>query len=165
MTDVTAKDVQALIEIFDRSDWEELHLDIDGFTVDLSKRDGVRRVVEGRSRANSAPVAPAAGVPALESAPGVPVPRAPGKVEIPAGWLVVRAPNLGTFYQSPKPGAPPFVEPGRKVSPDTEVCIIEVMKLFTSVSAGVHGIVRKICVADGEMVEHDQPLFLVEPKG
>lgn len=165
MANVTAKDLEAVVELFDRSDWEELHIDIDGLTVDLSKRDGVRRVVERRSRADSAPLAPAAGAPAPRPAPAqVPV-RAPGKAEIPAGWLAVRAPNLGTFYRAPKPGAPPFVETGGKVSPETEVCIIEVMKLFTSVNAGVHGIVRQVCVADGEMVEHDQLLFLVEPSG
>ena len=49
-----------------------------------------------------------------------------------------------------------------QVAADTEVCLIEVMKLFTPVHAGLSGIVRHICVEDGEMVEHDQPLFYIE---
>ena len=60
----------------------------------------------------------------------------------------VRAPNLGTFYRSPKPGAPPYVQVGQRVEPSTEVCIIEVMKLFTSVHAGFRGVVRQVLVED-----------------
>jgi acetyl-CoA carboxylase biotin carboxyl carrier protein len=52
---------------------------------------------------------------------------------------------------------------GQKVTPDTEMCLIEVMKLFTSVRAGVAGTVREVCVEDTQLVEFDQPLFLVEP--
>ena len=83
--------------------------------------------------------------------------------ESPAHWVAVRAPNLGTFYRAPKPGAVPYVSVGQKVDADTEVCLIEVMKLFTNVLAGVAGTVRQILVGDMELVEYDQPLFLVEP--
>ena len=82
---------------------------------------------------------------------------------VPDGMLVIRAPNLGTFYRAPKPGAPPYVEVGQRVEPDTEVCLIEVMKLFAPVRAGLTGIVREIRARDGEMVEFDQALILVEP--
>ncbi len=75
----------------------------------------------------------------------------------------MRAPNLGTFYRSPKPGAAPYVTVGQTVGADTEVCLIEVMKLFTSVLAGVGGAVRRVLVEDAELVEYDQPLFLIEP--
>ena len=77
--------------------------------------------------------------------------------------VVVRAPNLGTFYRAPKPGAPPYVAVGQRVEAATEVCLIEVMKLFTSVRAGVAGTVREMLVEDAELVEFDQPLFLIEP--
>ena len=59
---------------------------------------------------------------------------------------LVRAPNLGTFYRAPKPGAAPYVAIGQKVEAETEVCLIEVMKLFTSVCAGVAGTVREVLV-------------------
>ena len=63
---------------------------------------------------------------------------------------------------APKPGAKPYVEIGQRVQPDTDVCVIEVMKLFTSVQAGVTGVVRQVLVKDAELVEFDQPLFLIE---
>ena len=75
----------------------------------------------------------------------------------------MRAPNLGTFYRAPKPGAPPYVKLGQHVEPTTELCLIEVMKLFTSVYANVSGVVRQVLVEDGELVEFDQALFLIEP--
>ena len=75
----------------------------------------------------------------------------------------ITAPNLGTFYRAPKPGAPPYVEVGQAVEPGTEVCLIEVMKLFTPVSAGTAGVVREICIEDGQMVEFGQLLVIIEP--
>jgi biotin carboxyl carrier protein len=105
-------------------------------------------------------------VAAAAAAPAAAVRGAHGvaAVQVPDGWTAVRAPNLGTFYRQPKPGAPPYVEIGQEVRADTELCLIEVMKLFTSVPAGVPGIVRKVCVEDAEMVEYNQVLFLIEPK-
>ena len=67
------------------------------------------------------------------------------------------------WIRAPKPGGAPYVSVGQAISADTEVCLIEVMKLFTSVPAGVAGTVRKVLVEDAELVEYDQPLFLIEP--
>jgi len=77
-------------------------------------------------------------------------------------FIAIKAPMLGTFYGAPKPGAPPFVEVGRLVSEDDSVCIIEVMKLFNTVKANVRGRIAKIYAENGQMVEYQQPLFLVE---
>jgi acetyl-CoA carboxylase biotin carboxyl carrier protein len=78
------------------------------------------------------------------------------------GLLPIRAPMLGTFYRAPKPGAPPFVQVDQSIEEEDTVCIIEVMKLFNTVKAGVRGIIKKICVEDAQMVEYQQTLFLVE---
>jgi biotin carboxyl carrier protein len=75
----------------------------------------------------------------------------------------VTAPNLGTFYRSPKPGSPPFVEIGQAVETQTELCLIEVMKLFTTLKAGVKGTVKRVCVKDAVMVEFGDILFYIEP--
>ena len=80
----------------------------------------------------------------------------------PQGHAFVKAANLGTFYRAPKPGAPPYVNVGDTVAPDDEVCLIEVMKMFTPLRAGVKGVVREILVDDSSLVEFDQRLFLVE---
>ena len=79
------------------------------------------------------------------------------------GLTLVRAPMVGTFYRSPEPGAPPFVEPGSRVSPDTLVCIIEVMKLMNSVTAGVAGVVTRVLVENAQAVEYGQPLIAIRP--
>jgi acetyl-CoA carboxylase biotin carboxyl carrier protein len=71
---------------------------------------------------------------------------------------------VGTFYLSPGPGVPPFVEPGTRVEADTTVCIIEVMKLMNSIPAGCAGVVRRVLVNNAEPVEYDQPLIAIEPK-
>jgi len=79
------------------------------------------------------------------------------------GVTLIKAPMLGTFYRSPKPGASPFVEVGQRVNEDDVVCIIEVMKLFNTVKAGVRGQITKILAGNGQMVEFQQPLFLIKP--
>jgi acetyl-CoA carboxylase biotin carboxyl carrier protein len=72
---------------------------------------------------------------------------------------VVSAPNLGTFYRAPKPGAAPYVELGSTIAAGDDLCLIEVMKLFTVVMAHISGRVVGIMVDDGVMVEAGQPLF------
>ncbi|TAK36156.1 MAG: acetyl-CoA carboxylase, biotin carboxyl carrier protein, partial [Lysobacteraceae bacterium] len=64
----------------------------------------------------------------------------------------------------PAPGAPPFVEEGSLVEENTTIALIEVMKLFTPIKAGVKGRIRRICAENNDLVEYDQVLFLVEPE-
>jgi acetyl-CoA carboxylase biotin carboxyl carrier protein len=78
------------------------------------------------------------------------------------GFIPIKAPMLGTFYRAPKPEAPPFVEVGQLVTEEDVVCIIEVMKLFNMVRAGVKGRVAKICAENAQLVEYKQVLFLLE---
>lgn len=80
-----------------------------------------------------------------------------------AGTVAIKAPMLGRFYRAPSPSEPPYVEVGKRVGPDDTVCMIEVMKLFKTVNAGVSGTIVSIAVNDGDMVEDDQPLFFVKP--
>ena len=70
---------------------------------------------------------------------------------------------MGTFYRSPKPGAPVFVDVGSDVTPDTDLCLVEVMKLFTAVRAPVVGRIHAVLAEDGQMVEVGQPLFELVP--
>ncbi len=150
MTSVTPRDIEALVETFEASDWSQMKLTIDGLDLFLSKSPGARP-----SPAVSELAAPA---------PAAPAPAAtPMRAAAPEHWVTVRAPNLGTFYRAPKPGAPPYVKLGQRVDPTTELCLIEVMKLFTSVYNNVSGVVRQVLVEDGELVEFDQALFLIEP--
>ena len=84
----------------------------------------------------------------------------PGEADGPA---TITAPMLGTFYRAEAPGQPPFVEVGKRVEPDTTVCIIEVMKMMNSVPAGVSGTIAEVVAENAQLVEYGQPLFRVEP--
>lgn len=162
---IKPQDVEGLIELFKSSSWDEMHVQVGDFELFLSndpKATGPGKAVA----AAPAPVPVAQAVaPVASAAPAASAPaaHAPLTAAIPDGLVAIRAPNLGTFYRAPKPGAPPYVEIGQTISEDTEVCLIEVMKLFAPVAAGLRGVVREVLVKDGQMVEFDAPLILVEP--
>ena len=120
------------------------------------------------SVASRSAVTPAAVPPPAGSAPTAPAPLAApmaaaiGPVApVPDDAIIVSAPNLGTFYRAPKPGAPAYVEVGSTVAAGDELCLIEVMKLFTSVCVEAPGRIHSVLVEDGAMVEAGQPLFAV----
>ena len=75
----------------------------------------------------------------------------------------MRAPYLGTFYRSPKPGEPNFVELGQTVEEGADLCLVEVMKLFTAVRSTEKGKVREIYAVDGQLVAEGQLLFALDP--
>jgi acetyl-CoA carboxylase biotin carboxyl carrier protein len=149
-------DIEALVELFTQSDWDELHLALDGEEILLSNNSRAQTGLSGTTAAT--PATQATSPTAVESQTDT-----PPAASRPASWVVVKAPNLGTFYTSPSPDAEPYVTVGDQVTPETEICLIEVMKLFTTVRAGVAGIVLEIAVEDGEMVEYNQALFWIEP--
>jgi acetyl-CoA carboxylase biotin carboxyl carrier protein len=142
-------DVQRLIQLLDRSHFDELHLEAEGIKLTL--------------RRNGAPAAPAAAPPARAAAA---VPVAPVTAALPVSdptLVEIRAPMLGTFYGAPKPGASPFVAIGTRLTADSAVGIIEVMKLMNSVAAGVEGVLVEVLVRDGDLVEFEQVLMRVRP--
>jgi acetyl-CoA carboxylase biotin carboxyl carrier protein len=160
MTDVKAQDIEAFVRTFDELDWRNLHVVIDGLEIYLSKNPAD----PGLAHAGAArPIDSVAPAPAPSSSQPATSAHAPIEAHAATGMKTVRATTLGTFYRAPKPGAPPYVSVGDKVDVETEICLLEVMKLFTAVRAGVAGIVREILVKDSEVVEFDQPLFLIEP--
>jgi len=110
---------------------------------------------------------PAAPAPAPTTAAYLtPVGAAAGRIEspppAPAG-VVIESPMVGTYYASSAPDAPPFVTVGSTIRPDATVCVIEAMKVFTDIPAGVSGTITEILVKNGQSVEYGQPLFRVNP--
>ena len=79
-----------------------------------------------------------------------------------AEGTIIKAPLVGTFYLSPKPGEPPFIEKDKKVDMGDTLCIIEAMKIFNDIESEYKCIIKEILVNDGDPVEYDQPLFLIE---
>lgn len=91
-----------------------------------------------------------------------PAPEGPtSPVAVPEGLVPIKAPLLGIFYRRPAPGAPTYVSEGSAVDEETTVALIEVMKMFNPVRAGVKGRIHQICVENGALVEYGQTLFLV----
>ena len=135
----------------------------------LDLRDGEQRVYLRRGHAPAAP--PAQAVPVMQPAPAAPAPAAqpaaPAAAAPPAdddaGLVKVVSPMVGTFYASPNPDAKPFVKVGDKVSADSDVCIIEAMKVFNNIKAEASGTVTKILAKNGDSVEYGQSLFLLKP--
>lgn len=150
--------IAQLADLFAAGGFKDLRVETPGLSVHLSADAASARL------GTTAPAAVPAAAPApVAASPVAAAPIAPVAAKAAApGCAQVTAPNLGTFYRSPKPGAAPFVEIGQKVSAETEICLLEVMKLFTSVKAGVSGTIREVCVEDGVLVEGGQVLFLIE---
>ena len=117
-------------------------------------------------RGNGATAPAPSGAPPAARESSATVANAPSyspAADLPAGTHIVRSPMVGTFYRAPEPGAAPFVKEGGKVKADDIVCIIEVMKLMNSVTAGVKGVVTHVFVENAQMVEFGQPLIGIRP--
>ena len=137
-------------------------------TVDL--RDGDKRVVLRRGAVqapaqqvhygNYAPAAPQVPAPATTAAIPAPAVTAPADD---AGTIAIKSPMVGTFYAKPSPDAKAFVSVGTVVGDDTDVCVIEAMKVFNNIKAEVKGTITKVLAEDGKPVEFGQVLFLVKP--
>jgi acetyl-CoA carboxylase biotin carboxyl carrier protein len=145
--------------------------------IDLVAESGIAEleVTEGEDKVRIAKFSPAPVAPTspttlvtapLTAAPavaGLPAAAAPAAVAAPAPTgHVVKSPMVGTFYRSPSPGAPSFVELGQAVKPGDTLCIIEAMKLLNEIEAEVGGTVKEILVDNGQPVEYGQPLFVID---
>lgn len=163
--DTPLKDLEKLVEEFRQSGLRELHARAGDLEIYLSQDpdapglDGPKVTV-----GTVAQMAPQRVEPATtpSSASAVSAPGSAPESAVPEGASVVCAPYLGTFYRAPKPGAPNYVEIGSEVEADTELCLVEVMKLFTAVRAGVAGAVVAVLANDGDLVQAGQPLFAVK---
>jgi acetyl-CoA carboxylase biotin carboxyl carrier protein len=143
------------MRLVEESSFDELTLEMDGIKLSL-RRGAAPENAHAATSPGAAVLAPAHRPAVADPAPS---PAADPNIQ------EVTAPLLGTFYRSPKPGAPPFVEIGAPVEEDTVVAIIEVMKLMNTVRAGVRGTVAEILPADGSLVEYGATLLRVRKPG
>jgi len=146
--------VKKLIELLEESNINELEITEGEESVRISR--GATVVA---APAPAAPAAVAAPAP-VAAAPAAVAPAAPAASEELAGH-VVRSPMVGTFYGSPAPGSPVFVEPGKAVKVGDVLCIIEAMKMMNQIEADKAGTIGAVLVEDGEPIEYDQPLFTI----
>lgn len=151
-----------LLKEFERSTLREVHIRRGDIEIYLSR--SVEPLQGATVRRSGQGVAPATAVRSPATAPraamAVPSNADPAD-DLPPGAVIIAAPNIGTFYRSPKPGSAPYVEVGDIVVPGDELCLIEVMKLFTALKSDKGGRIHSILVEDGVMVESGQPLFVL----
>jgi acetyl-CoA carboxylase biotin carboxyl carrier protein len=138
------KQVQELVKIINKTNIAEISIEEEGFKITIKQKE--------------------------EPTPPMMAPvhttymQAPQQAPAPAAAPVtVKSPMIGTFYRSPSPDKPVFVNIGDDISVGKVVCIIEAMKLFNEIESEVRGRIVKVLVEDASPVEYDQPLFLVDP--
>lgn len=162
-------EIREIIKLIDQSCINEFELETEGAKVTLRKSAVTETVVVSQPVVQ-APVAAAPAVQVPVAAAPAPVaveaPKAPAAAPVAddANLHKIVSPMVGTFYSSPEPGKPAYVQAGDKVNPSKIVCIVEAMKLFNEIEAEVSGEIVKVLVEDGQLVEYGQPLFLVKPE-
>jgi|SRR5579872_3264156 acetyl-CoA carboxylase biotin carboxyl carrier protein len=161
------KELKELIEFLIEKDIAEFELERGDVKVRI-KRGGEHTVVHshGEPRFYAVPPAPA---PAMELGAAAVVPAAaPSAPAAPPaadeGLHTVKSPIVGTFYEAPSPGAPPFVKPGDNVEVGQVLCIVEAMKLLNEIECDVAGEVVKKLASNGQPIEYGQELFVIRPK-
>jgi acetyl-CoA carboxylase biotin carboxyl carrier protein len=160
------KELKELIEFLIEKDVAEFELERGDVKVRIKR--GAEHVAPAASAAPHFAVHMApTPAPEVSSAPASPAPSAE-KAPAPAaesGLHTVRSPIVGTFYECPSPGSPPFVKPGDTVEVGQVLCIVEAMKLMNEIEADVAGEIVKKLVANGQPIEYGQELFVIRPRG
>ena len=149
------KEIQALIKFVSTAGVDEVEINQKDFKLLIKKNPAqittaqYTPVAVQAAPVASAPIAAATAAPAAE-------PKADN-------LITIKSPMVGTFYRTPNPESPMFVNVGDEVKPGKVVCIIEAMKLFNEIESEISGKIVKVLVDNATPVEYDQPLFLVEP--
>ncbi|MFM7639832.1 MAG: acetyl-CoA carboxylase biotin carboxyl carrier protein [Bacteroidota bacterium] len=152
------KEIQALIKFVSGVGVDEVEINQKDFKLSIKKNPAQITTAQYTPVAvQAAPAAaPVAAVPTAAPA----APAAEAKAD---NLITIKSPMVGTFYRTPNPELPVFVNVGDEVKPGKVVCIIEAMKLFNEIESEIRGKIVKVLVENATPVEYDQPLFLVEP--
>jgi len=165
LSDDDVRQIALLVETLDKSSLDFLELELGDTKLTIGK--GEMPVVTAPA-ASSRATAPPQQSPVAPAAVSVAAPQPLQAVDAAApaendGTLVIVAPIMGRFYAKPDPASAPFVSIGSEVHEDTTVALIEVMKVFNAVRAGIRGMIVEICVQDTEIIEYGQVMFRVRP--
>ena len=153
MSELTHADVDTILRIIDQMKGQEVHLEIGELKLHVTPGNAPAVSTASLSSGAADPTPVPAAAPATK----------PQSAAIPPGQVAIRAPTMGTFYRADAPGARPYAEVGDHVNSDDTVGVFEVMKLFSSLAAGVSGTITAFLVANETLVEQDQPLILIQP--
>lgn len=159
---MTIKEVEELIRFVAKANVSEVELETKDVKLVIKTNKAAERIVE----VAQAPVViaqPAAPARPTAPTPEVATPKPQPAADDDSKYVTIKSPMIGTFYRSPGPDKPPFLNVGDKIEKGKVICIIEAMKLFNEIEAEVSGTVVKFLLNDASPVEYDQPLFLIEP--
>ncbi len=148
-------EIKELARIFGKSKLDKMKIKMKDFELEMEKGSSAPAAQVSAQTPAAAPTS-AAPTAATVSIPAEAAPATPMKGE------VIPSPMVGTFYASPSPDSPPFVQVGDKVKKGQTLCILEAMKIMNELDAEFDCTILDILVADGEAVEYDKPLFVVE---
>jgi acetyl-CoA carboxylase biotin carboxyl carrier protein len=160
------KELKELIEFLEEKNIAEFELERGDVKVRI-RRAGEHSVVHAQGEPRFYAVAPAqAGGPEIGTAPvpGTSAPAAPVQPVAEEGLHMVKSPIVGTFYEAPSPGAPPFVKAGDQVEVGQVLCIVEAMKLLNEIESDVAGEIVKKLASNGQPIEYGQDLFVIRPR-
>jgi acetyl-CoA carboxylase biotin carboxyl carrier protein len=152
------KEIQALIKFVSTAGVDEVEINQKDFKLLIKKNPAQFTTAQYTPVAVQA--APMTAAPIASAAPVAAAPVAEPKAD---NLITIKSPMVGTFYHTPNPESPMFVNVGDDVKPGKVVCIIEAMKLFNEIESEISGKIVKVLVDNATPVEYDQPLFLVEP--
>jgi acetyl-CoA carboxylase biotin carboxyl carrier protein len=153
--------LKRLLRIFDESNAQELTIEEDGISLHMSKNSTTPVAMSAAPQMMMAPMAAPAAAPVAASTPA-PTPAPSAAVPTTEGHTV-QSPIVGTFYRAPAPDAEPFVQVGSHVNAGDTLCIVEAMKLMNEIESDVTGTIVKILAENGQPVEYNQPIFIVNP--
>ena len=161
---LTYKEVAEIMKIIDASQCEEVVLEVEGarLVVRRGGTTGPDASMYNQSMPTPQPESVAKTGSGTPSTTAIDTSAMPPSGE--AGVVTENSPMVGTFYRRPSPEKPPYVEVGSKVGVGDPLCMIEVMKLYTTISATVGGVIEAILPEDASLVEFDQPLFTIRPE-
>ena len=158
------KELKELIEFLEEKNIAEFELERGNVKVRI-RRAGEHSVAHAQGEPRFYAVAPAqASGPEIGTAPVVAAPAAPVQPVAEEGLHMVKSPIVGTFYEAPSPGAPPFVKPGDQVEVGQVLCIVEAMKLLNEIESDVAGEIVKNLAGNGQPIEYGQDLFVIRPR-
>ena len=149
------KVVKKILDMIADSDVNEVSIEEGDFKIKVKKSADIEQITYTQPASAPAPVA----APAAQAAPTTASPEATAPA---ANGDTVKAPIVGTYYQSPSPDSDPFIKVGDSVAKGDTLCIIEAMKIMNEIEAEFGGVVKEILIADGTPVEFEQPLFVIE---
>lgn len=155
------KEVAEILKIIDASSCEEVVLELENTRL-VVRRSGASTETANVKPVLESPAATQAGQNLPVSVEAVSKGSTP---DVGDNNLIVRSPTVGTFYIRPSPDEAPFVSEGARVTVGDRLCLIEVMKLYTTIEATIDGVIESILVENGSVVEFDQPLFVIGSHG